>query len=296
MITNRKIYKYRDYNFNMGIAKKKILRKAGILAPIVLAGLMSYTEHGCKAPSNYVKPQPVKMEKEIFPNLLGLEGINDSFAYNFLNKDRAHDSWQFNFQDIFLNSAIDKYFNKIKNPNSKTDEGLSNMIDNYKHSFENSADKYQIDADLAVAVALTESNGYHEKKQGKINKSEKGAKGIMQLTRRTAKSLKVNPHDVEQNINGGSKYLASLLKNYNGDLLTSLAAYNAGPGRVKEAMDLADSKDFLVFRPHLPEQAQEYPFKVLAYLKYIGKSYNPDSKKIYDNEEPSLEGTKYSQK
>lgn len=280
----------------MGIAKKKILRKAGILAPIVLASLMGYAEHGCKTHSSHIKPQPVKIEKEIFPNLLGLEGINDSFAYNFLNKDSAHNSWKFNFQDIFLNSSIDKYFNKIKNPNSKTDQDLSNIVDNYKNSFESSANQYQIDADLVVSVALTESNGYHEKKQGKISKSEKGAKGLMQLTRRTAESLKVDPNNAEQNIDGGSKYLASLLKNYNSDLLTSLAAYNAGPGRVKEAMDLADSKDFLIFKQYLPEQAQEYPFKVLAYLKYLGKSYNLESKKIYDSEELPLESKKYSQK
>jgi soluble lytic murein transglycosylase-like protein len=62
-----------------------------------------------------------------------------------------------------------------------------------------------------------------------------GAVGLMQLMPSTARGLGVSdPFDPEQNVAGGTKYLAGLLREFDGDLPKSLAAYNAGPAAVRK--------------------------------------------------------------
>lgn len=65
--------------------------------------------------------------------------------------------------------------------------------------------------------------------------SKQGAQGLMQLMPETAQSLGViNVFVAKENINGGVKHLAHLLKKYNGNKELVAAAYNAGEGAVKK--------------------------------------------------------------
>ena len=63
--------------------------------------------------------------------------------------------------------------------------------------------------------------------------SHAGAQGLMQLMPATARRFGVSDsYDAQQNIRGGTRYLAWLLKRFNGDLTLAAAGYNAGEGAV----------------------------------------------------------------
>src|SRR6267143_1095513 len=63
--------------------------------------------------------------------------------------------------------------------------------------------------------------------------SPAGARGLMQLMPGTAKRFDCNDtKDETCNIKAGTKYLAWLLKRFNGDVKLALAGYNAGEGAV----------------------------------------------------------------
>ena len=95
----------------------------------------------------------------------------------------------------------------------------------------------KVDPMLLAAIIKSES-GFNP-----FAESSKGALGLMQLMPSTATQmayeLKINYQDAddlytqEVNLRLGAHYFAKLLKSYNGSLVLALAAYNAGPAKVK---------------------------------------------------------------
>jgi len=105
--------------------------------------------------------------------------------------------------------------------------GCSGEVAEPQAAVRTAALRHGISPRLALAVARTESSFVHTRI------SSTGAMGLMQLMPETARELGVSdPFDVQDNAEGGVRYLAQLLAMYRGDARRAVAAYNAGMGRV----------------------------------------------------------------
>jgi soluble lytic murein transglycosylase-like protein len=103
-----------------------------------------------------------------------------------------------------------------------------------------------VPAPLPVTVAIQASAGRHALSQALIEAvawqeshmrqdavSPKGARGVMQLMPATARGLQVDAGKLSANVDGGAAYLAQMLDRFDGDIIKTLAAYNAGPEAVE---------------------------------------------------------------
>lgn len=63
--------------------------------------------------------------------------------------------------------------------------------------------------------------------------SHAGAIGLAQLMPGTARQLGVNPYNKSENLDGGARYLLAQIAEF-GTLSLAVAAYNAGPGAVRQ--------------------------------------------------------------
>ena len=116
------------------------------------------------------------------------------------------------------------YTNTVQSVTPKEDYSSKTKI---KELISRVSRKHGVDEKLVNALVKQES-GFNPNAKSKV-----GAMGLMQLMPATAKGLGVqNAMDPEQNVEGGVKYLKSMLDKYNGNIILALAAYNAGPGAV----------------------------------------------------------------
>lgn len=112
----------------------------------------------------------------------------------------------------------------------------------YKEVVLRYSDRYGVDSDLIAAVIKTES-------KFKIDvKSDRGAMGLMQLMPETADWISQQLgddravvasgaiHEPDTNVRYGTWYLSSLIREFEGNEVLALAAYNAGIGNVRSWM------------------------------------------------------------
>jgi soluble lytic murein transglycosylase-like protein len=129
---------------------------------------------------------------------------------------------------------------------SLTASGLLMDSTAYDPIIEHASTQHGVDARLVRAVIQVES-GYQPRAL-----SPKGAMGLMQLMPQTARQYQArNPYDPRANIEAGTRYLRTLLDQF--ELPLALAAYNAGEAAVRRFGGI----------PPFPE-TQAYVSKVLS--------------------------------
>ena len=127
--------------------------------------------------------------------------------------------------DALTEPQCGKMQGKIETGQKSADTPLASDL---KQMVLEAAKKYGVDSRLVSAIVKVESSG----KQTAI--SPTGAIGVMQLMPETAAELDVDPYDVVQNIDGGTRYLRKMLDTFGGDVKKAVAAYNAGATAVQK--------------------------------------------------------------
>jgi len=136
-----------------------------------------------------------------------------------------------------------------------SDQSLK-RLQRFEDLIDDASKEFGIDRNLIKSIIMTESAANH-----KAISSAK-AKGLMQLMDTTASDMGVrNSFDPKENITGGTKYIARMLRQYDGDLKLALAAYNAGPQNVQKYNGVPPFNE-----------TRNYITKVLGYLNHFNES------------------------
>jgi len=112
--------------------------------------------------------------------------------------------------------------------------------------FHEAAIKHNVPIALLLAIASRESNMGLALDSNWTGDNGNGI-GIMQIDRRyhTEFTGRFANNDHQANINYGAEFLSELIRQFNGELKPAVAAYNAGPSRVRTAVSSGLSPDMV---------------------------------------------------
>jgi soluble lytic murein transglycosylase len=158
-----------------------------------------------------------------------------------------------------------------------------------KHELYALAGQYKVDPLLLAAIVRMES-GFDP-----FAESPKGALGLMQLMPQTAQAmaqeLLLNYQDSDDlytqsiNLRLGTHYFVKQLRNFNGNLVLALAAYNAGPTKVRSwGLDpYGQDQDALIASIPLPATRRYvrgvlWHYRLFKKLQVVKRFLNGDSR------------------
>lgn len=180
---------------------------------------------------------------------------------NFLLHQMSH---YFNSKEKYLHS-FRLIYNALNSSETKINGHLISSL--YPLHYLETIKKINSNVDPLIILSLMRQESAFNTRA----RSVAGARGLMQLMPNTARMLHgrlqtVRLYDASFNIHLGTKYFERLEKKYDGDLIDTLCAYNAGEGNLKKW-----KKDIFVFGEDSPlEKIEMIPFsETRKYVKLI---------------------------
>jgi len=174
----------------------------------------------------------------------------------------------------------------------KTFNGLlKKRLPKFENIFKKEAKAYGLEWQLLAAI------GYQESFWNPKAKSPTGVRGLMMLTKATAKQMGVkNRLDAEQSIKGGAKYLKRVISkipkriNDHDKIWMALASYNVGYGHLEDARKITQMRDgdpdkWLDVKKSLPLLSRKKWYKKTKYGYARGAEpvkYVENIRKYYD--------------
>lgn len=197
---------------------------------------------------------------------------------------------------LYDHPRVTQQKNKFLN-NSKYLAKVTKRSEPFIHFVLSEIERRQMPAELAI-LPIVES-GYYPRAR-----SHAKAEGLWQIMPYTAKDLGLKRyvgydgrHDVYAATSAALDYLEQMHNKFDGDWLLALAAYNAGPQRVKRALNKAKVHDENVYwNLRLPRETREYVPKILALCAII-KDKNFSSTLLHPiDDAPYLESIELSKR
>lgn len=181
----------------------------------------------------------------------------------FFKKIKEDGTFEKIYQKYYANVEVFDYVDL-----KKYHRRLETRLPRYERIIRKAAEEHGFDWRLIAAVI------YQESHFDPGARSFTGVKGIMQLTRQTAREMGVKDRlDPEQSIMGGVKYLKRLYRKYDDAedpdrLFITLASYNVGHGHILDARKIAGERNLDPDRWTSLEQT----LPLLRYPKYYKKT------------------------
>lgn len=248
-----------------GLKKCLFLRICALTFMITIVLLAVYTEAGAQATQKKGVASPEKrigdLEKDVMKLQREVDIFNlDALPENLTLCEKKIPIYREDVRDRFER----EFFQLLEN------KGLLTLIVKrylqYMNMINEEIRKMALPSDL-IYLAITESYLLPR------SLSRANAAGIWQFIKETGKreGLLINDHlDERYNIKRSTRSALTHLKRLYGefgDWLIAMAAYNAGPGRLREAIEHQETRDFLGL--YLPEETERYIFRILAVKEII---------------------------
>ncbi|MFC4700006.1 membrane-bound lytic murein transglycosylase MltF [Glaciecola siphonariae] len=237
-----------------------------------------------------------------FPNLGIGFSVTDTLQIAWLLNKQTDDSLRAALLEYFgsmqrsgqLAVLEDKYFGHVRKFDFVDTRAFMRAVTNTLPKYRDMFEAHAGDLDWRLIAAMAYQESHWDPKA----KSPTGVRGMMMLTRGTAKDMGVTKRtDAEQSISGGARYFSSLLRRIPAriqepdKIWIAMAAYNVGLGHLEDARRITEAQGYnpdlwIDVKKHLPLLRQKRFYQNTRYGYARGDeavNYVENIRRYYDS-------------